>query len=221
MSRRRGAIALVSASVLSGLSGPLAAQSPGGLDFRGIALGSTLTELRRTRFAEAAGALIICTHDPEATEVRPSAEFELSVDQLEAGIVVCGAFVFARPLGPTSTTLPAEWLPARISVGGIDMIPRYWFTVAGDGDDIEGRLYRITMHTNSANWEVVRSAFVARYGEPTGSGPVTSPAEFGKLDNVRLTWQAGGSTLTITKRLNLPNRLVVEFDLPGLKPDGG
>ncbi len=188
--------------------------------FRGVTLGTSLADLRRLRYPEAPDARILCSHDAEAAEIRPTSDFSAGADEARAGVSVCGAFTYGKVLGPASKALPPEWMPARVRVGAIDTAPMFWF-VSGDSDDIEnqGRLYRIAMRSNVAYWEDTKAAFIRRYGEPTGTEKGSLPVLRGKsIETETVTWTNPESTIRLVKRWDAPMRMRIVYELHALVP---
>ncbi|MEQ1718628.1 MAG: hypothetical protein ABL907_22025 [Hyphomicrobium sp.] len=186
--------------------------------FRGLTLGASLTELRRMRYPEAPAARILCSHDAEARDIRPTADFVASQEETQAGVKVCGAFLFTRAL-PASNVLPPEWLPARVKVATVAVAPAFWFVSAEGGDqDGDARLYRIAMRSNSAFWEETRAAFINRYGKPTTTDKGVTATARATVENETLTWSNAVSTIRLVKRDQFPNRMLITFHHHALTP---
>ncbi len=188
--------------------------------FRGISLGTTLADLRRIQFPEAPGARILCSHDAEAGDIRPTAEYVAPEDEAQAGVVVCGAYTFGKVLGAASKVLPAEWISARLNVGPIEASPFFWFSPHDKGDIEEtGRLYRIAIRSNSAYWSQVRAAFLMRYGSATSIETIAFHQQ-GKRDIPAeiLTWSKDDSTIRILQREEIGTRMTITYEHTGLKP---
>jgi len=188
---------------------------------RGISLGTSLADLRRIRFPEAPGARILCSHDAEAADIRPTTEYVAPEAEASAGVVVCSAYTFGKVLGAASRVLPAEWIAARLDVGTIEATPFFWFVPQDPTGDVEetGRLYRIAIRSNAAYWAATRGAFIRRYGPATSVGAVTIRQE-GKRDlpGDTLTWANAQSTIRLVQRDEVATRLTITFEHSGLKP---
>lgn len=81
---------------------PTASAEPYG--FRGLVLGTPLSELRRLRFPEAPNARAVCTHDPEGAQLRPTVVFDAKPDEIEMGVISCGVFSFERRFGNSASS---------------------------------------------------------------------------------------------------------------------
>jgi len=184
--------------------------------FRGIELGTTLEDVRRIVFPEARAARILCTHDAEASDLRPGPDFVVPQAEAAAGVLVCGAFTFGKILGPDSRILPPEWIGARLRLARIEVKPTFWFLPAGGqdaNDDAEAKLYRIAMLSNSVYWQETLSAFTRRYGPPTSVEPGTFPSTYGgSLDNLTVVWRNPESSITLVKRRELAQRLSILYE---------
>ena len=188
--------------------------------FRGIALGTSLSDLRRIQFPEAPGARILCSHDLETIDIRPTAEYVAPEGEARAGVVVCGAYTFGKVLGAASKVLPSEWLLARLDAGAIEAAPLFWFVPEGKADPEEtGRLYRIAIRSNTAYWPEARAAYVRRYGPPTSIEVITFRQE-GKRDLPAeiLTWATTQSTIRLAQRDEVATRMAIAFEHTELKP---
>lgn len=188
--------------------------------FRGIALGTSLADLRRIQFPEAPGARILCSHDAEASEIRPIADTSISDEDARAGSVVCGAYTFEKALGPASQVLPPEWLLSRLDVGAIEAAPVFWFVPENGGEtETTGRLYRIAMRSNSAYFPATRAAFIRRYGPPTEVKTEKLRQE-GKRDLPfeTVTWTNAQSSIRLTERDQAATRMTIAYEHTALKP---
>ncbi len=183
--------------------------------FRGIALGTSLADLRRIRFPEKPEARILCSHDAEAADIRPTSEYVAPDHEAHAGAVVCTAYTFGKVLGAASRILPSEWIAARLDVGAIEATPFFWFVPHDRTADVEetGRLYRIAIRSNSAYWTATRAAFIRRYGPATSIGSVTIRQE-GKRDlpGETLTWVNDESTIRLVQRDEVATRMTMTFE---------
>lgn len=188
--------------------------------FRGIALGTSLADLRRIQFPEAPGARILCSHDLEAGDIRPTAEYVAPEPEARAGVVVCAAYTFGKVLGPASKLLPSEWIAVRLDIGPIEAAPFFWF-VPADKADVEetGRLYRIAIRSNTAYWVEARAAFIRRYGPATAIESIAFHQE-GKRDLPAeiLTWRNADSTIRLVQRDEVATRMTIAYEHTALKP---
>lgn len=208
---------VVAAAAFASLAGPSATEQAKAepFSFRGVALGSTLADLRRLRYPEVPTARILCSHDAEAREVRPTEEFSAAGPE-----GVCSAFVFARVIGPTTSGLPPEWLPARVKVGSIEVSPTFWFVPGEDGRlETSGRLYRISMRSNTAFWTEALDAFTRRYGKPHSIEKSTFPA-YKPVENETATWANAESTIRLVKRAGRVSRMTIDYEHNTLTPAG-
>lgn len=191
-------------------------------DFRGIALGTSLDDVRRVRFPEAASARIICRHDAAASDLRPTNDFVTFGEEARAGVRICGPFTFGKVLGPSSSLLPAEWIAARLKVGDIDVKPTFWFVnrasaeqgTAATGD----RLYKIALRTNAQFWDEVLATLIRRYGKPVSSERGSFNGYRGQLDNQTVTWTNAQSTIKLIKRFEVPQRMLILYQHNALTP---
>ncbi len=195
--------------------------------FRGLVLGTPLSDLRRLRFPEAPNARTICTHDPEGSQLRPTVDFEAKPEEIKIGVISCGFFRFERRFGNSTSSLPPEWIPAKLSAAGLEVSPIFWYVPAyvgdatGTGKAPAPRLYRISMRSNAAFWEATKDAFTRRYGEPTRIETIPYIGYRGaKLDNERAIWTNLESSITLTKRSDAPNRLQIVYEHATLTPAG-
>jgi hypothetical protein len=198
-------------------SGPSAAEP---YSFRGVALGTSLADLRRLRYPEAPSARILCSHDAEVRDIRPTEDFVAAGPEAEAGVRVCSAFVFGHVIGPTTSGLQPEWMPARVKIGNIEVSPAFWFVPGPDGRaETSGRLYRISMRSNTAFWDETLAAFTRRYGKPTsvekGSFPVY---RVGLVENETVTWANPESTIRLVKRAGRISRMTIVYEHSQLAP---
>lgn len=191
--------------------------------FRGIQLGTTLDDLRRIRFPEVPDARLLCSHDAEAADIRPTADYAAPENEADAGVIVCGYYTFAKALGPQSRVLPPEWLLARLNSGPIEAQALFWL-VPEDAGQIEdtARLYRIALRANSTFWPQLRAAYVRRYGSPaeTYVGVLQQPGKR-DLPAETLTWRETASEIRLLQRDKIATRTTVVFEHAGLKPSGG
>jgi hypothetical protein len=212
----------VVASVLATGSSTGATADP--FSFRGLTLGTQLTELRRLRFPEAPSARVVCTQDPEAAELRPSADFNAQPDEVKMGVMVCGIFNFARMFANSPSSLPPEWIPAKVQAAGVEVSPAFWYVPADTANPASTeppRLFRISMRSNSAYWNETKQAFIRRYGTPESAEKIPFTGYRGaRLDNERIVWSNRESTITLTKRSQLPNQLLIVFEHDTLTPSG-
>ena len=191
--------------------------------FRGITLGTSLEDVRRFRFPEAPEARIVCTHDAEARDLRPTEETSLSEQDLANGIMVCGVFAFRKILGKDSRLLPPEWVTARLDIAHIEVSATFWFLPTagasqGPGAGVPGnseeqsQLYRIAMRSNATFWPDMLAAFQRRYGKPASVERTAPPAApGGGLDNLTATWRNEASTIRLVKRSERPQRLSIVY----------
>ncbi len=212
------------AALLLGIEGMAMDARAEPFDFRGIALGTALDDVRRVRFPEAATARIICSHDAAALELRSTTDFATSGAEAHAGVRVCGPFTFGKVLGPSSTSLPAEWIAARLKIGSADVRPTFWF-VAGakpeQGAVAPERLYKIAMRTNASFWDETLAAFTRRYGPPSSNERGKMSGYRGLLDNQTVTWTNAESTIRLVKRFEAPQRMLIVYQHNALTPGSG
>lgn len=188
--------------------------------FRGISLGTSLADLRRMQFPEAPGAHILCSHDAEAAEIRPTAEYGAPEAEAREGVVVCGAYTFGKVLGAASKILPSEWISSRLNVGAIAASPFFWFVPQDKGDVEEtGRLYRIAIRSNAAYWVETRAVFIRRYG-PATSIETTMISQQGRRDlpGEILTWTNAESTIRLAQRDQVATRMTITYEHISLTP---
>ena len=215
-----------------------AGDSAWAIEFPGVKLAMTLAEFRNVRFSAAAGAKIVCEHDREARDRRPTPEMVATGAEAKAGVLGCGFFRFGRALGPTTSGLPAEWIAVPLKADGdVPVAATFWFMPAGgvpaagerpaSAVDTTQRLFRITLRANAAGWDKLWRATTARLGQPTfTTREPFSRGPGGTLDNTVATWDDGTSTLTATKRATLAERSTLEYlnkelswSLQGILPD--
>jgi len=188
--------------------------------FRGISLGTSLADLRRMQFPEAPDARILCSHDAEASEIRPTAEYVAPEAEAREGVVVCGAYTFGKVLGASSKILPSEWILSRLNVGAIAASPYFWFVPQDKGDVEEtARLYRIAIRSNAAYWVETRAAFIRRFGPATSIETITIRQEGRRdLPGAILTWTNAESTIRLAQREEVASRMTITFEHTGLTP---
>lgn len=177
------------------------ASSAHAYDLRGARLGLTIDELRRLKLSDAAGAQVVCHGDPEAKDLRPTPETTPTEEEERRGAISCGFYRFGKVLGDrSSSTLPPEWVSAPVRIADVPSSPVFWF-VPDEGAKAPLRLFRITVRSNSLNWDKYWGDYTRRLGRPTfekterySTGP-----HGGHLDNVIGIWDDGSTSVTLTK----------------------
>ena len=77
------------------------------------------------------------------------------------------------------------------------------------------------MRPNSAYWNETRDAFKRRYGAPERMEKIPFTGYRGaRLDNETAVWSNAESTITLTKRSQLPNLLQIVYEHTALTPSG-
>lgn len=200
-------------SIGAALAGLPAAAEP--YDFRGLTLGASLADVRRLRYPEAPGARIVCLHDAEARNLRPTVDTVGGETETKAGAKSCGVFNFSKAL----PTMQAEWVPVSLKLNSIDARTTFWIVPENPGGNIEsdGRLYRIALRSNTSFWTETRAAFVKRYGKPTS---VEQGAFGGRttLDNETVTWLNQDSMIRLVKRATTASRMMIVYQHNALTP---
>src|SRR5438270_5603343 len=129
---KRVAVAILAAVIHSSAS----AQSL--YDVRGLRLGAPLSDIRKLPYPDAArwpDAKLICTGDPESTEI--ATDFSTAEDDLlKAGVVSCSYY---RPAG-------RKFSPWGLDIAGVTrMHVLLFFTPAGFPEEQRLRLYLISL----------------------------------------------------------------------------
>lgn len=189
--------------------------------FRGLELGTTLADVRRTRYPEAPSARVVCLHEAGVRkDMRPTVDHVVEAAEMRAGVSSCGIYAFGKAL----PGMQSEWLPASIKINATDVRATFWIVPDTPKGNIEstGRLYRIAMRTNTTNWPEIRAAFVRRYGQPTTAEKSKySSGRVNSLDNETVTWRRDDSMIRLVQRSGSPTRMMIVFQHNGLTPRDG
>lgn len=182
-------------------------------DLHGARLGATLDEFRRLKLSDVAGAKVVCLGDPEARDLRPTPETTPTEEEDKRGAISCGFYRFGKVLGEkSSSTLPPEWVGAPIRIADVPSSPVFWF-VPDEGTKAPLKLFRITVRSNSLNWDRYWADFTRRLGRPTfekterySTGP-----HGGHLDNVIGIWDDGSTSVTLTKYDKRASQMTLQY----------
>ena len=190
------------------------AQSPPGesFDFKGVALGITLDEMRALRPADAraASARVICSGDPEVGAIG-YAQIHVSREEQAAGVRRCAYY---GPSYPGSSFVDIVGL----NMGGGDYAAYdYQFDFFPDASSGEPRLYRIVLTTNVGATRDVLPALRDRFGPPsdTRSEPVQNRMG-AQFDRVITRWQRSDASLTVVAPSGRLDRMSVAYRLTDL-----
>lgn len=184
-----------------------------------VRLGMSLAELRGSSQLTS-GNRIICNTEPAAFEITRVPDV---LPDLASGAPgpACGIFRFGKRL-ELGSSLPDEWVPARLQLGPIEIYPSLSF-VAGDKPEASPRLARVTLRSNAAYWDSIVSTLTSRYGKPAARERSNQPYP----DNETVTWDNGDSTITASKRSDRYQRTTIVMEhkalaaLAGWRAAGG
>jgi len=201
-------IALIALALVVGTPTMAAAQEP--FDFKGIALGITLEEMRATRADDprAANANVVCTGDPEVGPIS-YLEVHLSEAETAAGIRRCA--YFDQPRYPGLSQL------AYLGIGSDWAAVDYEFDFFPDPATGGHRLFRIALVTNVGARRFVYDALTEKFGSPDdlSSEPVQNRMG-ASFERAVMRWNRPNATLTVTAPSSRLDRMSVIYRLTDL-----
>ncbi|WP_020696428.1 hypothetical protein [Reyranella massiliensis] len=129
---------------------------PTPLGLRGFNLGATLDEIRRQKFPDQTvdDVRLICTGDKLSDEARMN--FGPDNDLGKIGVKRCSFY----------STANDKVREIQLNVGGKDSTVRFLITPKSADPAISERLFQIVVRTESAHFDDLEAAYVARYGQP-------------------------------------------------------
>lgn len=182
-------------------------------DFKGVALGITLDEMRHApiRDEHAASARVVCTGD---AEVGPISYLNVHLDpnEVSAGVLRCAYYDQSTGSPDLGSRL------TRLGMGDGDYIStRYYFDFFPDPNTGEHQLYRMHFVTNIGARTDVFRALQDRFGPPTETRDVPLRNGLGvQFDGVRTIWRNRTGTLMMVTPSGQIDRMSITYELTNL-----
>jgi hypothetical protein len=192
---KRVSLAPVSAVVLKFVAlfflGSAASAEP--FSFRGIPLGTTVADFRKTPFPDTKypNTRILCSGDKELLKLLDVERPPLSSDLTRIGVTACNFY------SPSNGRLFRN-APDFANIGGYETT--FYFSPASFQEPLRLRLYLISITPASRHHQTIVDALTSKYGKPTNSSTAKIKNRMGaEFDDETALWALDGSTILVKK----------------------
>jgi hypothetical protein len=161
-------------------------------DLRGFNLGIPLDQFRGMRHPDGKNsAKIFCEDNTIRSDTRLDRPTIINLDS-SYGVILC-QFYQPKKIGPVST-----WDEAEFRITNFDTEVEFKFI---DGDDEAYRLYHISFSFYSNRWDLLKDAYLSKFGKPTRVETAPVQNRMGAVfDNEKLIWENADSIIILEKR---------------------